>query len=297
MTERIRLYHEKQQAGLCAVHALNSLLQGAYYTAVDLMHIAQELDKKEKVAMAELGTETSDFLKFVAQDSGNVADDGNYSIQVVQEALKVWGARAVPILSEAAGTAKSNPLGEKAFICNLASHWLTIRKFNGHWFNFNSLLDKPQYLSTFYLSAFMDTLQMKGYSIFVIHGDLPKRTKINLNDSGNWVTVPCKPTPQTKEEAARTSGRPQTSFETQLQKALAESMNTATPGQVDHMKRTDGGDEDPELIAAIAASLSPANGSTQTTSEKETNNTDTNTNPPGEEDDDLQKAILMSMGS
>jgi hypothetical protein len=32
---------------LCAQHALNSLLQGPYFTAVDLSSIAQDLDDKE----------------------------------------------------------------------------------------------------------------------------------------------------------------------------------------------------------------------------------------------------------
>lgn len=30
----------------------------------------------------EMGYETTDFIKFAAEDSGNVADDGNYSVQV-----------------------------------------------------------------------------------------------------------------------------------------------------------------------------------------------------------------------
>jgi len=36
------------------------------------------------------------------------------------------------------------------------------------------MLDEPQYLSTFYLSAFLDTLMEKGWDIFVVRGDLPK---------------------------------------------------------------------------------------------------------------------------
>lgn len=49
------LYHEKQgnvrgqeynkvDAGLCAVHAVNALLQGPYFTEVDLATIAKEFD-------------------------------------------------------------------------------------------------------------------------------------------------------------------------------------------------------------------------------------------------------------
>ena len=67
------VYHEKQEAGLCAVHALNSLLQNAYFNEIDLMNIAKELDEKERQLMLEQGTESKDFLKFMAQDSFHVA--------------------------------------------------------------------------------------------------------------------------------------------------------------------------------------------------------------------------------
>jgi len=42
------VYHERQDAGLCGVHCLNTLLQGPYFTEVDLMTLAVELDKNEK---------------------------------------------------------------------------------------------------------------------------------------------------------------------------------------------------------------------------------------------------------
>jgi ataxin-3 len=61
---------------------LNTLLQGPYFTEIDLMHVAREIDEKERQVMIEMGTETPDFIRFVAEDSGNVADDGNYSVQV-----------------------------------------------------------------------------------------------------------------------------------------------------------------------------------------------------------------------
>jgi len=224
-------------AGLCAVHALNSLLQGPYYTEIDLMQIAQEFDKKEKAVMAEMG-ETNDFIKFVAEDSGNVADDGNYSVQVVVEALKVWDVEIISIDSKQAGDAKQNPLDQEAFICNLASHWLTIRKINGDWFNFNSMLNKPQFLSTFYLSAFMDTLQDKGYAIFVVKGKLP--VGIPNEDSSNWQRIPCKPSKQSPSEISRTTKRRRG----EQQVITSEQLNS-------------------EMAAAIRASLSESDDSAQ----------------------------------
>ncbi len=129
------LYHEKQEAGLCAVHALNALLQERIFTEVDLMQLAHECDRREREVMAALGTETPEFLQYMAvmltprppppkpfivfplvltlkwqEDSGNVADDGNYSVQVIQEALKVWNLTLVPLTNPEMTAAKQNPM-------------------------------------------------------------------------------------------------------------------------------------------------------------------------------------------
>ena len=37
--------------------------------------------------MATHGTDTNDFLKYMAEDSANVADDGFYSVQVLQKGI------------------------------------------------------------------------------------------------------------------------------------------------------------------------------------------------------------------
>ena len=42
------IFHEQQEGALCAQHCLNSLLQGQYYTAVDLADIAKQLDDEER---------------------------------------------------------------------------------------------------------------------------------------------------------------------------------------------------------------------------------------------------------
>jgi len=184
------IYHEKQQERLCGVHCLNSLLQGHYFTAVDLMMIAREIDDAERRVMLEMGSDTKDFLKFMAEDSGNVADDGNYSVQVLAKALSVWGLTPIPITNPEVKSSRANPLGETGFICNLAQHWLTIRKIGDDWYNLNSLLDDPQYLSPFYLSAFMDTLIAQGYTIFVIQGSLPRVMPEAIDKS--WKKAPRK---------------------------------------------------------------------------------------------------------
>ena len=51
-------------------------------TASTAWHIAQDLYLLEHQFMAEGGLEGPDYLKFVAEGSGNVANDGMFSIQV-----------------------------------------------------------------------------------------------------------------------------------------------------------------------------------------------------------------------
>lgn len=63
------LYHEKQVSLLCGVHALNTLLQGPYFSAHDLGAIAQEFDERERALMREAGVESEDFLKYMAVGS------------------------------------------------------------------------------------------------------------------------------------------------------------------------------------------------------------------------------------
>lgn len=48
----------------------------------DALQIALELDQQERAFMAEGGMESEDYLRYIAEDSGNVAADGNFSVQV-----------------------------------------------------------------------------------------------------------------------------------------------------------------------------------------------------------------------
>ena len=48
-----------------------------------LTQIAQELDDLERNYMAAAGVESEDYVKFLAEDSGNVSSDGFFSIQVM----------------------------------------------------------------------------------------------------------------------------------------------------------------------------------------------------------------------
>ncbi|KAG7238533.1 hypothetical protein INR49_030806 [Caranx melampygus] len=169
--DRARL---EQEGSLCAQHCLNNLLQGEYFTPVDLSSIAHQLDEEERMRMAEGGMASEEYRTFLQQPSGNMDDSGFFSIQVISNALRVWGLELILFNSREYQSLMINPINEKAFICNYKEHWFTIRKLGQQWFNLNSLLTGPELISDTYLALFLAQLQQEGYSIFVVRGNLPE---------------------------------------------------------------------------------------------------------------------------
>ena len=168
------IFHEQQDGSLCAQHCLNSLLQGQFYSAVDLADMASELDTLEKLRMAEMGEDTPEYRQFLEQPSTNMDDSGFFSVQVISKALSVWGLELLPLNSSnpAAVRAKTSPISASAYICNFREHWFTIRRLGSQWFNLNSLLEGPELVSNTYLGEFLAQLQHEGYDIFLVTGEV-----------------------------------------------------------------------------------------------------------------------------
>ncbi|NWX12598.1 ATX3 protein, partial [Aegotheles bennettii] len=164
----------QQEGSLCAQHCLNNLLQGEYFSPVELSSIAQQLDEEERMRMAEGGVSSEEYRTFLQQQpSVNMDDSGFFSIQVISNALKVWGLELILFNSPEYQRLGIDPINEKSFICNYKEHWFTVRKLGKQWFNLNSLLMGPELISDTYLALFLAQLQQEGYSIFVVKGDLP----------------------------------------------------------------------------------------------------------------------------
>ncbi|OJT05777.1 Ataxin-3 [Trametes pubescens] len=160
------IYHEKQQEGsmLCAQHALNSLLQ-----------IARKLDETEHGYLEEEAGAA-------APTSTNMDDTGFFSVQVLEEALKVWNLTLVRWRSEAMRPYQDHPHTQMGFILNQSQHWYALRRFgrvspdpaldadpgDGHWFNLNSFLTKPERISKLYLGMFLQQAETEGYSVFAV---------------------------------------------------------------------------------------------------------------------------------
>jgi len=170
------IFHEQQEGSLCAQHCLNSLLQGQFYSAVDLAELATELDTMERVRMGEMGEDSPEYQRFIQQPSSNMDDSGFFSVQVISRALSVWGLELVPLNSSnpAAVRAKTSAISASAYICNYREHWFTIRRLGSQWFNLNSLLEGPELVSNTYLGEFLAQLQQEGYDIFLVTGQLPE---------------------------------------------------------------------------------------------------------------------------
>uniref|UniRef100_A0A8D1J207 ubiquitinyl hydrolase 1 n=1 Tax=Sus scrofa TaxID=9823 RepID=A0A8D1J207_PIG len=161
------IYHGIQEGSLCAQHCLNNLLQGEYFSPVELSSIAHQLDEEERMRMAEGGVTSEDYRTFLQVLTVNSLN------HVISNALKVWGLELILFNSPEYQRLRIDPINERSFICNYKEHWFTVRKLGKQWFNLNSLLTGPELISDTYLALFLAQLQQEGYSIFVVKGDLP----------------------------------------------------------------------------------------------------------------------------
>jgi ataxin-3 len=107
------LYHEQQEGAMCAVHAINNMLQDRVVTEIGLAQIGQQLDAAERAAGATV----------VGEASNNVRADGFFGIQVIQNALTDMGLQMTPLGYTDDGRAASNPAEQTAYILNRHEHW------------------------------------------------------------------------------------------------------------------------------------------------------------------------------
>lgn len=132
---------------------------------------------------------SEDYKKFVEQPSGNMDDTGFFSVQVISRALALWNLDLIPLNStdEYATQIRNDPTNAQAFIFNMDSHWFCVRRFQNiktestiaakdtfAFFNLNSLLSQPEYMSSLYLTEYMKQMLNEGYSIFVVKGVFPE---------------------------------------------------------------------------------------------------------------------------
>jgi ataxin-3 len=181
---RFYIYHEQQESALCGQHCLNNLLQGPHFTAIELSDIAQSLDEEERRLQSGVELTPDNF------QSSNVDDSGNFSIQVLKNALFRYSeCDLVPWHQNPRGNdsqeemAEAAHLSNNAFIVNRLNHWFTIRKIRNRWWNLNSMNDNPELISDFYLSAFLVQLRAEEFSVFLVKGNIPESGDPEIADS------------------------------------------------------------------------------------------------------------------
>jgi len=188
------IYHERQssESALCGLHCLNTLLQRPAFKEFDLAKLAKELDDDERQIMAQLG-DTKDYRKFLKEDSSNVADDGNFSVQVLQSALQKRNLECVRLTNANYYSVVCDLSLENAFICNRGKHWFAIRKvLPGEWYNFNSMLDAPHHMPESHLASYLDDLfDKEDVCIYTVKGSLPSASPANrpASEVGRWLVA------------------------------------------------------------------------------------------------------------
>ncbi|CAI5450094.1 unnamed protein product [Caenorhabditis angaria] len=219
---------EKQEAALCAQHALNMLLQNSLFSVAELTEIARRLDQEENSVLDQ---------NFQNRESQNMNDSGYFSIQVISEALKSFDLTLTNIEHPTMADIKNDPLKARAFICNHMEHWFVLRKFGHQWFELNSVKMGPGLLSNTYVHVFLHQLAAEQYSIFVVNGILPDSEADQLISLCPVVekSVPKKPKkePGILEKLVENVGRrlgsgiePESQEDKDLAIAMAMSMET-----------------------------------------------------------------------
>ncbi|PVG00394.1 Josephin-domain-containing protein [Serendipita vermifera] len=239
---------------LCAQHALNALMQQPIFTAFDLASIAKALDTMEQ--------SYDEGHKGVSM---NMDDSGFFSVQVLENALQVWGLTLIRWRSKEMQAFQSKPHTRLGFILNLEEHWFTLRRFGpadpdptkdpgaGHWFNLNSFLPEPEWVSKTYLGMMLQQAEAEGYSVFVV-------SQINPNDP---IALP-----RTEADELATVTPEITGGSTRMSTSRSLNPSTSKTPTGDWTPAAEGLDnEDLELqralLASVGAEVPPASTSTK----------------------------------
>lgn len=80
---------------------------------------------------------------------------------------------------------------QAGFILNLQNHWFTLRrfKFNSRWYNLNSFLPQPEWISPTYLQLVLAQAEAEGYHVFVIRkagAGAGENAEIDPGEAAGW---------------------------------------------------------------------------------------------------------------
>jgi ataxin-3 len=185
---QVWIYHERQRALLCGQHALNNLAQNNVFSAGELADIAHDLDKLEMDVWAqnnEGGVNSKEFQQRLIEGSSNVDAQGNFSIEVLKEAMhRRYGIR-LPHLSAQDLLSGRDITDMQGFLCHKSDHWFAIRLIGDRFWNLNSMLEIPVVVSHFKLATEMSKWKDEGYTIFCVPSGLPI-AGVKLGSDASW---------------------------------------------------------------------------------------------------------------
>ncbi|OII74478.1 uncharacterized protein cubi_00031 [Cryptosporidium ubiquitum] len=164
--ESFIVYWEKQgNDRMCALHCLNSLLQGPYFDEALLSNIAYEIDDMER----RLLEKSNPKVKTMSDNlSNNASYDGFFSIMVLQECLQRHGYSCIPAANPKVQDYILYPSSCCGYIINSSEHWTSVRCVKGRWFNLDSLKAAPIHIDYFEVSRYLQEIMFSGKSVFVV---------------------------------------------------------------------------------------------------------------------------------
>ncbi|KAF9977236.1 Ataxin-3 [Actinomortierella ambigua] len=242
-----------QEGNLCAQHCLNALLQGPYFTAIELADLARQLDQRERDALqgyAPSGGARS------GPKSQNMDDSGFFSVQVISEALAIWQLQIIPWGSQDVKDAKQHPEFEQAFILNLHEHWFTLRRFGPstkRWYDLNSMHSAPQPMSDTFLGMTLSQLEAEQYSVFVVRplqGPLASPEVIQVSVSGSPKPNTSSPSSAPAPASAPSPGPSDTSNPVNSFLAERREMERIRRQRLEALERQKNGNSDRSLASS-----------------------------------------------
>ena len=181
-----KVYFEKQGGDrLCGVHCLNALLQGPVFTQADLNKFAAELDKEESSLLVSEQKNQQPRSMTISSlsnrpQSHNVDDTGNFSLGVLEKALK---SRFGLVVENAArrdiiqSISREGFKSHDGFVIHLRDHWFSARaipnpSYSGvrEWYFLDSLKNGPQPVTENDLWGTIQGLIQSGNNVFTISG-------------------------------------------------------------------------------------------------------------------------------
>ena len=283
------IYHERQSAALCGQHCLNNLLQGFHFSVDSLAEIAAEVDERERKVMQSEG-----FGSACGSGSQNVDQAGNFSIQVLREALSRVGLSLTSLMAESLRASDMDVTTRSGFVLHKDNHWFTVRSVNGNFWNLDSVKPRPLRISHFDLAREMGEFLNAGYIAFTCLDSQGFPAKLPDPPSEDWQVDSVRNEFLWSEKDLITGTENDRSSLSTWSKA-GQGMrldggggSSATAIDVDEMS------EDQQMQAAISASMQAANGGGSSSIPHPSNLTDLS---EMSEEQQIEAAIAASMAS